>query len=39
VNLDVDAETLEIRAVEVTDTTIGDTPTLPQLLAQMSHVP
>jgi hypothetical protein len=31
----VDAQTLEIRAIEVTDNAIGDSPMLPQLLAQI----
>jgi hypothetical protein len=29
----VDAQTLEIRAIEVTDNAIGDAPMLPQLVA------
>jgi hypothetical protein len=33
--LGVDAQTLEIRAIEVTDNAIGDAPMLPQLLAQI----
>ena len=35
VHLGVDAQTLEIRAIEVTDNAIGDAPMLPQLLAQI----
>lgn len=35
VHLAIDAQTLEIRAVEVTDNTIGDPPMLPELLAQI----
>jgi hypothetical protein len=31
----VDAQTLEIRAIEVTDNAIGDAPMLPQLLPQI----
>ena len=37
VHLDVDAQTLEIRAIEVTDNAIGDAPMLPHLLAQISE--
>ncbi|MGF6528994.1 hypothetical protein ABID77_004307 [Variovorax sp. PvP013] len=35
VHLGVDAQTLEIRAIEVTDNAIGDAPILPQLPAQI----
>jgi IS5 family transposase len=35
VHLGIDAETLEIRAIEVTTNAIGDAPTLPDLLAQI----
>ena len=35
VHLGVDAQTLEIRAIEVTDNAIGDAPMLPYLLAQI----
>jgi IS5 family transposase len=35
VHLGVDAQTLEIRAIEVTDNAIGDAPMLPHLLAQI----
>ena len=35
VHLGVDTQTLEIRAIEVTDNAIGDAPMLPQLLAQI----
>ena len=35
VHLGIDAETLEIRAIEVTSNAIGDAPTLPDLLAQI----
>lgn len=35
VHLGIDAETLEIRAIEVTDNSIGDAPMLPELLAQI----
>lgn len=35
VHLAIDAQTLEIRAIEVTDNTIGDPPMLPELLAQI----
>ena len=35
VHLAIDAETLEIRAIEVTTNAIGDAPTLPDLLAQI----
>lgn len=34
-HLGVDAQTLKIRAIEVTDNAIGDAPMLPQLLAQI----
>ena len=34
VHLGIDAETLEIRAVEITDNRIGDAPMLPELLKQ-----
>ena len=33
--MDIDAETLEIRAIEVTTNAIGDAPILPVLLAQI----
>jgi IS5 family transposase len=35
VHLGIDAETLEIRAIEVTTNAIGDAPTLPDLLVQI----
>nr|WP_011997478.1 IS5-like element ISPa35 family transposase [Pseudomonas aeruginosa]CAO91762.1 transposase [Pseudomonas aeruginosa] len=35
VHLGIDAETLEIRAIEVTDNRIGDAPMLPELLTQI----
>ena len=35
VHLGIDAETLEIRAIEVTTNSIGDAPTLPDLLSQI----
>lgn len=35
VHLGIDAETLEIRAIEVTDNRIGDAPMLPELLCQI----
>lgn len=35
VHLDIDAETLDIRAIEVTTNAIGDAPTLPDLLEQI----
>ena len=35
VHLRIDAETLDIRAIEVTTNAIGDAPTLPALLAQI----
>ena len=34
-HLGIDAETLEIRAIEATSNAIGDAPTLPDLLAQI----
>ena len=34
-HLGIDAETLEIRAIEVTDNRIGDAPMLPELLTQI----
>lgn len=36
VHLGIDAQTLEIRAIEVTDNSIGDAPMLPELLNQIS---
>lgn len=40
VHLGIDASTLEIRAIEVTDNSVGDAPMLPQLLGQIpSHEP
>lgn len=33
VHLGIDAQTLEIRAIEVTDNSVGDAPMLPELLA------
>ena len=36
VHLGIDAQTLEIRAVEVTSNAIGDAPLLPELLAQIA---
>ena len=36
VHLGIDAQTLEIRAIEVTSNSIGDAPVLPALLAQVS---
>lgn len=36
VHLGIDAETLEIRAIEVTGAGVGDAPMLPELLAQIS---
>ena len=36
VHLAIDEQTLEIRAVEVTSSDIGDAPILPELLAQIS---
>ncbi|WCM95548.1 IS5 family transposase [Acidovorax sp. GBBC 1281] len=38
VHLGIDAQTLEIRAIEVTSNAIGDAPMLPQLLAQMTKM-
>ena len=35
VHLCIDAHTLEIRAIEVTDNSVGDAPMLPELLAQI----
>jgi hypothetical protein len=35
VHLGIDATTLEIRAMEVTDNSIGDAPMLPNLLSQI----
>ena len=35
VHLGIDAQTLEIRAIEVTDNRIGDAPMLPELLSQI----
>jgi hypothetical protein len=35
VHLGIDANTLEIRAIEVTDNSIGDAPMLPELLSQI----
>ena len=35
VHLGIDAQTLEIRAIEVTDNSVGDAPMLPELLAQI----
>jgi hypothetical protein len=35
IHLGIDEETLEIRAVEVTSSNVGDAPTLPDLLAQI----
>ena len=35
VHLGIDASTLEIRAIEVTDNSVGDAPMLPELLAQI----
>jgi hypothetical protein len=35
VHLAIDAETLEIRAIEVTDNSVGDAPMLPELIAQI----
>jgi hypothetical protein len=35
VHLGIDANTLEIRAIEVTDNSVGDAPTLPELLGQI----
>jgi hypothetical protein len=36
VHLGIDASTLEIRAIEVTDNSVGDAPMLPGLLAQIA---
>ena len=36
VHLAIDAKTLEIRAIEVTDNSVGDAPMLPELLAQIA---
>ena len=36
VHLGIDAQTLEIRAVEITDNSVGDAPVLPELL---THIP
>jgi hypothetical protein len=35
VHLGIDAQTLEIRVIEVTDNSVGDAPMLPELLAQI----
>ena len=35
VHLGIDAQTVEIRAIEITDNAIGDAPMLPELLAQI----
>ncbi len=35
VHLGIDAQTLEIRTIEITDNAIGDAPMLPELLARM----
>lgn len=35
-HIGIDEETLEVRAVEVTTSNIGDAPFLPELLAQIS---
>ncbi|MEN3032949.1 IS5 family transposase, partial [Chromobacterium amazonense] len=35
VHLGIDAQTLEIRAIEVTDNAVGDAPMLPELLDQI----
>ncbi len=34
-HLGIDARTLEVRAIEVTDNAIGDAPMLPELLSQI----
>jgi hypothetical protein len=34
-NLGIDAQTLEIRAIEVASDAVGDAPMLPELLAQI----
>lgn len=36
VHLGIDAQTMEIRAIEVTSNSVGDAPVLPDLLAQVS---
>ena len=36
VRLGIDPQTLEIRAIEVTNTSVGDAPMLPELLAQIA---
>ncbi len=36
VHLGIDAQTLEIRAIEVTDNSVGDAPMLPELMAQIA---
>jgi hypothetical protein len=36
VHLGINAETLEVRAIEVTSSRVGDAPMLPELLAQIS---
>jgi hypothetical protein len=36
VHLDIDAHTLEIHAIEVTDNSVGDAPTLPELPGQIA---
>ena len=36
VHLGIDAQTLEIRAIEVTSNSVGDAPMLPELLAQVA---
>lgn len=35
VHLGIDAHTLQIRAIEVTDNSVGDAPMLPELLGQI----
>lgn len=35
IHIGIDEETLEVRAVEATSSNIGDTPMLPELLAQI----
>src|SRR6218665_1067485 len=35
-HLGIDAQTLKIRAIEITDNAIGDAPMLPELLAQIA---
>ncbi|UYV39522.1 IS5 family transposase [Rhodobacteraceae bacterium D3-12] len=37
IHLGIDEETLEVRAVEVTTSNVGDAPMLPELLAQSPH--